>query len=73
MITLGYHRCAETGAVVPRYYAGVDPQQSHKENGDIRAHLEGYITISAIKPGWNPPAIQAEELRQRMEALGLGF
>jgi len=73
MIILGYHRCTETGHVVPRYYAAVDPQQPHQADDDIRAHLEGYITISAIKPRWNPPAKQAEALRQRLDALGFGF
>lgn len=73
MITLGYHRCDETGHVVPRYYAGVDPEKPHKEDGDVRAHLEGYITISAIKPRWNPPVSQAEELRKRLEDLESGF
>lgn len=73
MITLGYHRCNETGHVVPRYYAGVDPDQPHREDGDVRAHLEGYITISAIKPRWNPPANQAEELRKRLNQLGQDF
>jgi len=73
MITLGYHRCDETGHVVPRYYAGVDPDQPHREDGDVRAHLEGYITISAIKPRWNPPATQAEELRKRLNQLGHDF
>ena len=73
MITLGYHRCDETGHVVPRYYAGVDPAQPHKEDGDIRAHLEGYITISTIKPRWNPPVSQVEELKERLVTLGLGF
>lgn len=43
------------------------------DDGDVRAHLEGYITISAIKPRWNPPASQSEELRERLSALGLGF
>ena len=70
MITLGYHRCDETGHVVPRYYPGVDPAQPFNEEGDVRAHLEGYITISSIKPRWNPPAKQAEELRQRLGNLG---
>ena len=73
MIQLGYHRCDETGHVVPRYYPGVDPDQPHKEDGDVRAHLEGYITISAIKPRWNPPSSQAEDLRKRMSMLGLDF
>ena len=71
VIELGYHRCDETGHVVPRYYPGVDPEQPHREEGDIRAHLEGYITISAVKPCWNAPASQAEELRCRLKGLAL--
>jgi 5'-nucleotidase len=73
MIQVGYHRCNETGNVIPHYYPGVDPDKPHNESGDVRAHLEGYITISAIKPRWNPPASQAKELRERMDALSLDF
>jgi 5'/3'-nucleotidase SurE len=69
LIEMGYRRCDETGHVVPGFYSRVDPEQPHKEDHDVRAHLEGYITISAIKPSWNPPANQAEELRQRLKAL----
>ena len=73
MIQMGYHRCGETGHVVPGFYAGVDPLQPHKEAGDVRAHMEGYITISTIKPRWNPPAKQARKLEKRLEKLKLGF
>ena len=73
MIELGYLRCDETGHLIPKYHAGVDPQQPHKEQGDIRAHLEGYITISAIKPRWDPPESQADELSRRLSSLGLEF
>jgi 5'-nucleotidase len=73
MIELGYLRCDETGHLIPKYHAGVDPQQPHKEQGDIRAHLEGYITISAIKPRWDPPESQADELSRRLSSLGLDF
>ena len=73
IIELGYHRCDETGHVVPGYYAGVDPEQPQREEGDIRAHLEGYITISAVKPCWNPPTSQAEELRRRLGDLTASF
>ena len=69
MIHLGYHRCTETGHVVPGFYPGVDHQQPHKEAGDVRAHMEGYITISTIKPNWNPPAKKARKLEKRLEAL----
>ena len=69
LIEMGYRRCDETGHVIPGFFSGVDPEQPHKEEHDVRAHLEGYITISAIKPSWNPPAMQAEELRQRLKAL----
>lgn len=72
MIQLGYHRCSETGHVVPGFYPGVDPQQPHKEAGDVRAHLEGYITISTIKPRWNPPSKQAKKLEKRLRGLKFG-
>ena len=52
---MGYHRFAKTGHVIPGFYSGVDPDQPHKEDHDVRAHLEGYIIISAIKPRWSPP------------------
>ena len=73
LIEMGYRRCDETGHVIPGFYPGVDPEQPHKEDHDVRAHLEGYITISAIKPHWNPPANQAEELRKRLNQLGHDF
>lgn len=73
MIQLGYRRCTETGDVVPGFYPGVDPGQPHKEAGDVRAHMEGYITISTVKPRWNPPAKQARKLEKRLESLTLGF
>ena len=73
MIQMGYHRCSETGHVVPGFYPGVDPEQPHKEAGDVRAHMEGYITISTIKPNWNPSAKKARKLEKRLEAVKLGF
>lgn len=73
IIELGYHRCDETGHVIPRYFAGVDPEQPDKEEGDVRAHLEGYITISAVRPSWNPPKSQADDLRKRLEGLTTDF
>jgi len=72
LIQMGYRRCKETGQVIPGFFAGVDPEQPHKEDHDIRAHMEGYITISAIKPHWNPPSSEADELRQRLGSLGFG-
>jgi len=72
VIELGYERCADTGHVIPSYHAGVDPEQPHKEAGDIRAHMEGYITISAIKPNWNAPSEEAEKLASRMGKLKPG-
>jgi 5'/3'-nucleotidase SurE len=69
LIELGYHRCGETGHLMPRYYPGVDPDQPHEEEGDVRAHLEGYITISPVKPHWNPPEEQADALRQRLNGV----
>lgn len=73
VIDLDYHRCDETGHLIPRFIAGVDPDQPHKEEGDVRAHLEGYITISAVRPRWNPSTGQAKKLRKRLASLGLGF
>lgn len=73
IIRVGYHTCAETGHVVPGFYPGVDPEQPQNEAGDVRAHMEGYITISTIKPRWNPPAKQARKLEKRLEALTLDF
>ena len=73
LIRLGYHRCSESGQVVPGFYPGVDPEQPHKEAGDVRAHLEGYITVSTIKPRWNPPAKQAKKLETRLQSLQSGF
>ena len=69
LIEMNYRRCDETGHVVPGFFSSVDPEQPHKEDHDVRAHMEGYITISAIKPSWNPPTSQAEKLRQRLKAL----
>ena len=73
MIYLGYRVCDETGQLVPRFSPGVDPAQPENEDGDVRAHMEGFITISAVKPRWNPPAKQATKLEKRLEALSLGF
>ena len=73
IIDLAYDRCDETGHVVPRFQAGVNPAEPHKEDGDVRAHIEGYITISAVKPRWNPPAVRADELRQRLNGIELDF
>lgn len=73
MIEMGYRRCSETGHVVPGFYPGVDPEQPHKEADDVRAHLEGYITVSTIRPRWNPPAKKVKKLEKRLEAVKLGF
>lgn len=69
MIELGYRRCDQTGDLVPRYFPGVDPERPHEEEGDVRAHLEGYITVSPVKPGWNPAAEEARELIGRLDDL----
>jgi len=73
MIELGYRRCKETGHVIPSYYPGVDPDRPQEEEGDIKAHMEGYITISPVKPSWNPPADEANELLSRLNEPGLKF
>jgi len=73
MIELGYDLCEKTGHVVPRYYAGVDPEQPHREEGDVRAHLEGYITVSPVKPNWNPSADEVSALLEHLDSSGLAF
>lgn len=72
-IYLGYRRCTETGQVVPRFYPHVDPAQPQDADGDVRAHMEGYITISAVKPRWNPPDRQTKKLCKRLMGLNLDF
>lgn len=69
MIYLDYERCEKTGRVLPRYRRGVDPERPQRETGDVRAHLEGYITISPVRPGWNPPPEEAEAVRERLNGI----
>lgn len=73
IVELVYRHCAETGQLVPGYKLGVDPEQPRNSDGDVRAHLEGYITISAVKPNWNLPAEEALELHQRLKGLEISF
>lgn len=69
MIQLAYNRCDDTGQVVPFFIPGVNPAKPHREEGDVRAHLEGYITVSPVKPNWNPPEDEAGEIRNRLSSL----
>lgn len=69
MIYLRYRRCDQTGHLVPRYYAGVDPERPDEQEGDVRAHLEGYITVSPVKPTWNPLPEEAGELLDRLQQM----
>ena len=73
MIELDYSRCKDTGHVIPRYYPGVDPENPQQESGDVRAHLEGYITISTVKPHWNAPAELADEIQARLSGTLTGL
>jgi 5'/3'-nucleotidase SurE len=73
MIELSYGRCDESGDVIPGYRAGVDPAKPQREEGDVRDHLEGYITISPVKPSWNPPAEETRELLERLNHGRLEF
>ena len=66
LVELGYNRCKDTGHVIPYYYPGGDPEKPQQESGDIRAHMEGYITISTVKPHWNAPAELADEIQARL-------
>lgn len=69
MIQLAYRRCAETGHVVPSFVPGVNPAEPHREQGDVRAHLEGYITISPVKPAWNAAPEESEGIRLRLAGV----
>lgn len=73
MIEPSYERCDRTDRLIPRYLAGVDPSQPDREEGDVRAHLEGYITVSPVKPRWNPPAKETGELLKRLNGSKLKF
>lgn len=73
MIKLAYSRCKDTGHVIPRYYPGVDPDNPQRESGDIRAHMEGYITISTVKPQWSAPVELADEIRARLSGKPAGL
>jgi broad specificity polyphosphatase/5'/3'-nucleotidase SurE len=73
MVELAYRRCEQTGHLIPCYYPGVDPERPHEEEGDVRAHLEGYITVSPVKPNWNPPANEANEILDHLNKHGLDF
>ena len=73
MIELGYRRCENTGDVMPRYYAGVNPDMPHQEEGDVRAHMEGYITVSLVKPNWNPSAAETADLMKKLDHSNLTF
>jgi hypothetical protein len=55
--------------VVPRYHRNVDPDRPETEAGDVRAHLEGYITVSPVKPGWNPPEDESRGVQERLSRL----
>ena len=71
LIQLAYQECDETGRVVPSFVPGVDPANPQQETGDVRAHLEGYITISAVKPGWNARKKETRQLRDRLGNLSV--
>ncbi|MFC1688746.1 5'/3'-nucleotidase SurE [Pseudomonadota bacterium] len=73
MIEPGYRLCDQTEKLIPQYCAGVDPGQPHLEEGDIRAHLEGFITISPVKPIWNPPINETDELLKGLAGTLPGF
>lgn len=69
LIQLAYERCRESGRVIPSFIPGVDPDNPQREHGDVRAHLEGYITISAVKPGWNASEEETGLVRGHLENL----
>lgn len=69
MVKLAYDRCDVTGQVIPFFTPGVNPRKPHHEDGDVRAHLEGYITISPVKPNWNAPESEAQAIRDQLGKL----
>ena len=69
MVQLAYRRCEDTGQVLPFFVPGVDPAEPQREQGDVRAHLEGYITISPVKPSWNPSEEEAVQVRESLASL----
>lgn len=69
MVKLAYNRCDETGQVIPFFTPGVNPAKPQHEFGDVRAHLEGYITISPVKPNWNAPDSEARQIRDLLADL----
>mgnify|MGYP001812618571 CR=1 FL=1 len=73
VVELVYQRCSQTDQLVPGYRLGVDLDKPQNEDGDVRAHLEGYITVSAVKPCWNPPEEEAQELHKRLKGLKTSF
>ena len=66
LVELGYELCKDTGHLIPCYYPGEALEKPQLESGDIRAHLEGYITISTVKPHWNAPAELTDEIQSRL-------
>lgn len=73
MIELAYDRCQDTGHMIPKYLAGVNPLKPQREKGDVRAHLEGYITVSPVKPNWNPEPAESSALLKRLNNGKLDF
>ena len=69
MIQLAYRRNEDNGHVEPFFVPGVDPAEPQREHGDVRAHLEGYITISPVKPSWNPSEEEAGQVRESLASL----
>jgi 5'-nucleotidase len=67
MIELEYSRCKHTDHVVPNYRRNV--WELENEEGDIRAHMEGFITISAVRPNWNPPVSEVDAIRSRLNGI----
>ena len=69
LVQMSYRRCEDTGNVTPYFVPGVNPGKPHREEGDVRAHLEGYITVSPVRPGWNPPEDEVSSIRKRLGPL----
>lgn len=71
LIELAYLPCDRTGRLEPRYRAGVVAERSDLRAGDLRAHMEGYITVSPVRPSWNASPEESRLLQQRLNGLSL--
>jgi len=71
LIELAYLPSEVTGRLEPRYRAGIVAERPDLRAGDLRAHMEGYITVSPVRPSWNASPEESRVLQQRLKGLSL--